>query len=111
MPEPLTNQTNRKSTKPKHQRPNKTNKTHVRTTDAEHAKIRANQLRSGHASMAAYMRSMALDGGSAKAEDRDFERIVMQAQTRIAGAIENASSGLVKEAALEEVKRIIEERL
>lgn len=95
--------------KPANQANPRLNDTHIRLTDAELTKIKANQLRSGFSSIAAYMRTRALDASNAPAQDKDFERMVIQAHTRIAGAIESASPDQVKEAAMSEVKRILGE--
>jgi hypothetical protein len=95
--------------KPTNQANPRLNDTHIRLTDAELTKIKANQLREGHSSIAGYMRHRALDPSNASAQDKNTERMVIQAYTRIAGAIEKASPDQVKEAALAEAKRIIGE--
>jgi hypothetical protein len=56
------------------------------------------------------MRAKALDDGQLSDRDKDFERAVLQAHVRIAGAIEAAQPAQdPKEAAMDEIKRMIGE--
>jgi hypothetical protein len=56
------------------------------------------------------MRAKAFDDDQLSERDKDFERAVLQAHARIAGAIEAAQPGQdPKEAAMDEIKRMIGE--
>jgi hypothetical protein len=84
--------------------------THVRLTDAELAKIAANQKKAGHSSIAAYMRAMALDDGQLSERDKSHQRLMLQAHTKVAGMIARGlEAGWATEADMDEIKRMIGE--
>jgi hypothetical protein len=85
------------------------NDTHVRLTDAELAKITANQKKAGFSSIAAYMRARALDDGQLSDRDKYYERRLLQTHCRIAEVIERGPESPGQQAALTEIKKMIGE--
>jgi hypothetical protein len=86
------------------------NDTHVRLTNDELAKITANQRKSGHSSIAAYMRAKALDDGQLSDRDKSHQRLMLQAHTKVAGMIARGlEAGWATEADMDEIKGMIRE--